>query len=102
MANIGGLGWFLRIMISRVPTWHFSVAAPTVLKKVATGKGQASKIAVCMGVMKRWGFETDNDNLADAFTLAKIAWLHYGRPIPGTKGLRKSDFEGIKKIKTYR
>ncbi len=101
MADIGGLGWFLRIMFSRT-SWSFCVAAPTLLKKVATGKGVASKTAVCMGVMKRWKFETDNDNLADAFVLAKIAWIHYGRPIPGTKGLRNSDFEAVKKLKTYK
>lgn len=101
MANIGGLGWHLRIMLSRTP-WSFCVAAPTLVKKFATGKGQASKTAVCMSVYKRWKFETDNDNLADAFVLAKIAWVHYGRPIPGTKGLRNLDFESIKKLKTYK
>lgn len=101
MADLGGLGWFLRIMFSRTP-WNFSVAPIQSVKRTATGKGVANKAAVILNVYKRWGFETDNDNLADAYVLARIAWALYGRPLPNTGGIRKQDFVALKPVKTYR
>jgi len=101
MADLGGLGWLLRIMFSRTP-WNFCVAPIASLKRTATGKGVANKAAIILNVYKRWGFETTNDNVADAYVLARIAWAHYSRPLPRTGGTRKSDFDALKKIKTYR
>ncbi len=46
--------------------------APTTLKKFATGKGNADKIAVALAVWKRWEFSGTTDAV-DAFVLAKIA-----------------------------
>lgn len=42
---------------------------PTALKKFVTGKGNCKKDLILLKVYKRWGFETDNDNIADAFGL---------------------------------
>ena len=44
--------------------------APTKLKKATTGKGNASKEQMIEHVKKNWGFETKNDNIADAFAIA--------------------------------
>ncbi len=47
--------------------------APQLLKKYATGAGNAPKDAVMLQVYKRWGFDCGNDNnLADAYTLARM------------------------------
>jgi len=46
---------------------------PTSLKKFVTGKGQAKKDLMLLNVYKLWGFDTDNDNIADAFALGMYA-----------------------------
>lgn len=46
---------------------------PTVLKRYATGKGNAKKIEVVLSVYKKWGKEFRDDNLADAYVLARMA-----------------------------
>lgn len=43
---------------------------PTVLKKFVVGKGNAIKEQMMMGVLKRWGFESPTNNIADAVGLA--------------------------------
>lgn len=50
-----------------------TVIPPTSLKKFATGSGTAKKAEMLLGVYKRWGAEFKDDNLADAYVLAKIA-----------------------------
>lgn len=51
-----------------------SYIPPSAVKKFATGKGNAKKVDVIIGVMKRWGYEPEDndDNLADAFVLAQM------------------------------
>lgn len=46
--------------------------APTALKKFATGKGNSQKAIIMQQVLKRWGFEARNEDIADAFVLAQI------------------------------
>lgn len=53
----------------RYPT----IVQPTSLKKFATGSGTAKKSSMILAVYKKWGFETSDDNLADAFSLAMLA-----------------------------
>lgn len=43
------------------------------VKKFATGSSKAAKQEMLLAVYKRWGYETRDDNVADALTLAKIA-----------------------------
>lgn len=50
-----------------------TVARPTAVKKFATGSGAAKKNEILLQVYKRWGVEYKDDNLADAYTLARIA-----------------------------
>jgi len=49
------------------------VVPPTVLKKYVTGKGTGDKAVMLLHVYKRWGFETDDHNVADAYALARFA-----------------------------
>lgn len=46
---------------------------PTSLKKFVTGKGNAPKAVMLKEVYKRWHFDSDSDNIADAFSLVKLA-----------------------------
>lgn len=101
MALLGGLGYHIRVML-RQTGWNFSACPTGTLKKIVVGKGNANKSAMILGVYKRWAFETEDDNIADAFGLAKIAWMAYAKPIPGSLGTRQSDFAPLDKLKVYR
>lgn len=48
------------------------VVAPSTLKKWATGSGSAKKDQVLKAVYKRWGFDADTSDEADAYALAKL------------------------------
>jgi len=59
----------------RYPT----IIQPTSLKKFVTGTGNAKKNNMLLAVYKKWGFETNDDNLADAYSLARVAMaVHTG------------------------
>ena len=100
MALLGGLGWHFRIMLSRTG-WHFATCPTGTLKKVATDRGNANKSAVILACYKRWGFETDNDNLADACVLSWVSFVLYGKPMPGKMVLQR-DLQATQKVAVYR
>jgi hypothetical protein len=59
----------------RYPT----IVTPSTLKKFTTGSGAAKKSGMMLAVYKKWGFETSDDNLADAYSLARVAMaVHTG------------------------
>jgi Holliday junction resolvasome RuvABC endonuclease subunit len=64
------LGWVFGDTREASPT----LVATTQLKKFATGNGGAGmqKSQVIKYVDKKWGFDTANDNLADAYVLARV------------------------------
>lgn len=49
---------------------------PPMLKKYATGRGNAKKIEIVLSVYKHFGKEFRDDNEADAYVLAKICSGH--------------------------
>jgi crossover junction endodeoxyribonuclease RuvC len=51
--------------------YHYLMVAPTALKKFITGKGNAKKELMLMKIFKRYGLEFENNNLADAYALAR-------------------------------
>lgn len=69
---LGGIGWGIRIELYRRGIPYVDVA-PSLLKKFTGAKGNASKERVAVEVYKRWGFESDSNNVVDAFVLAQIA-----------------------------
>ena len=65
------LGWRIREELSlQVMPWIES--PPSQVKKFATGKGNSGKEVVMKDVYKRWGYDTDDNNLADAYVMAQI------------------------------
>lgn len=71
--QMGYLGYKIREYFARywkgVPVIEPS---PTQVKKFATGKGKGDKDIIIKEVYKRWGYDTNNNNLADAYVLARI------------------------------
>lgn len=53
--------------------YKYEIAQPTVVKKYATGAGNAQKHFVAAHVAKKWGFTHSSNDVTDAFVLAKIA-----------------------------
>lgn len=71
-------------------------AAPKQLKKFVCSRGSASKEDVIFSVEKQWGVVVDNDNLADAYVLARIG---YEIARPSTKKRHQLDIINMLKSK---
>lgn len=69
--------------------------APTALKKFITGKGGSDKNIVLKEVFRRWNLDLCDDNMADAFGLAKIGEAM----VMGTAGLTAYQVEVIEALK---
>jgi crossover junction endodeoxyribonuclease RuvC len=94
---LGELGGTIRLMLfeREIP---FIVVPPTVLKKYATGKGNADKIAVGVAVMKGWGKEFPTSDQTDAFMLSEIGRAYLDL-IPGLPVYKQEVIEGLKNPK---
>lgn len=71
--------------------YEYREVAPPSLKKFVTGKGNCKKDLILLNVYKNWGFETDNDNVADAFSLAmyEAAYIVGATDAKGVPSLHK-------------
>ena len=71
IAELGALHYMIRAMLikNNIP---FLVVPPTVWKKYAMGKGNAKKDLLLKTMYKKWGFDTESDDIAVAYCLAKI------------------------------
>jgi len=68
---LGEIGSVVKITLLDAGARRYE-AAPTQLKKFVTGKGSASKDDVIRSVNALWGVGVTDDNLADAYGLARI------------------------------
>ena len=78
ITQLSGLHYFLRINLYLRDDLGYKIIPPTALKKFVTGKGNCKKELMLLEVYKRWGVEFKDNNLADAFGLARMARLHNG------------------------
>jgi len=79
-----GLQYMIRILLFNNNIEFYEVP-PKTLKKWSVGNGNANKKQMMEGVEKRWGIKYINDNLCDAFCLAKMAKEGYISKINTTK-----------------
>jgi crossover junction endodeoxyribonuclease RuvC len=93
--QLGELGGVLRLALYEEGI-DFFILAPTGLKKYITGKGNASKDIVLKEVCKRWGFDTNSNDEADAYGLGRIVAEAHECP----DSMRKTDKEAW--AKAYR
>ena len=63
---------------------------PTTVKKFACGKGNADKSAVVSSLTKKHGVEFGNDNEADAYALARMAYHIGSGADPGNQAAREA------------
>ncbi len=71
--KLGEWGGVLRLVLLDLG-WDIVEVPPSTLKKFTTGKGHAEKDGMRMEVLKRWGYESTDNNDCDAYAL-----LHLGR-----------------------
>lgn len=75
--QLGELGGILRYKLY-ISNWYNTVEyAPTMVKKFTTGKGNAKKDLILLNVFKKYGYETDSPDIADAYAIAKLRLAHY-------------------------
>lgn len=55
------------------PSFVYDVVPPTVLKKFITGTGTAKKELMLLKVYKKFGVEFSDNNLCDAYCLARLS-----------------------------
>ncbi|AUG28780.1 crossover junction endodeoxyribonuclease RuvC [Microbacterium hominis] len=76
-----GLWWLVRTELARAGV-DTIIAAPSTVKKYATGKGNAGKDAVLAAVVKRYSnVDVTGNDEADALVLAAICARRAGAPI---------------------
>ncbi|HYC44514.1 MAG TPA: crossover junction endodeoxyribonuclease RuvC [Burkholderiales bacterium] len=72
--------------------WDVVEVAPGTLKKYVTGKGNAEKDGIRMEVLKRWRYESTDNNDADAYALMRLGfdWLRWRDGVQTTKALAET------------
>jgi crossover junction endodeoxyribonuclease RuvC len=76
LAELGGVVK-CRLLDMGVP---FIIVAPTTLKKFTTGDHHAKKDKMILEVYKRWDYEAENNDMADAYALAAFCAAHHEKP----------------------
>jgi Holliday junction resolvasome RuvABC endonuclease subunit len=74
--QMGALNFFVRIFLRRKEV-KYKIIAPPTLKKWVTGNGRADKKLMMQKVEERWKKLFKNNNLADAYGLARMAMEEY-------------------------
>ncbi len=72
--QMGALHFMIRLIFLKKKI-NYSIIAPGTLKKFVAGKGKgnAKKELMLLKTYKRWGVEFDDNNLCDAYGLARLA-----------------------------
>ena len=101
----GELGWAVKRTIWFATDSYPLIVPPPSLKKFVTGKGNAKKNEMLLGVFKQWKAEFSDDNQADAFALEKFgkAYLqHTGARVSSLEppvNLHKYQIEAIEAVR---
>jgi hypothetical protein len=79
LAELTGIIKFLLYENFEISPLNIWACSNSTLKKYALGKrehgSKVTKSQMLKAVYKRWNFDTENDNIADAYVLARIAWM---------------------------
>lgn len=74
--------------------YEYTEVSPTTLKKFATGTGTAQKDLMIKEVYKKWGYDTDSNDIADAVALGM-----FGLAVENQLNITKAQQEVIDKFK---
>ena len=75
-AQLAALNYAIRIwlLLQNIP---YKDAPPSAVKKFVTGKGNCKKNLMFKEVYKKWNVDFSDDNLCDAYALARLAKHNY-------------------------
>lgn len=95
--DIGELGGVVRLTLfqQKIP---YDVVAPPSVKKYISGSGRCEKDVIIKEVYKNYGLDTNDNNLADAVVIAKIAESIWRIRNGGEVKLKKYEKEVVDKI----
>jgi Holliday junction resolvasome RuvABC endonuclease subunit len=71
--QMGALHYLIRLIFLKKKI-NYKVIAPGTLKKFVAGTGVAKKELMLLKTYKKWGVEFDDNNLCDAYGLARMAF----------------------------
>jgi|WetSurSiteA1Bulk_404760.scaffolds.fasta_scaffold00070_33 crossover junction endodeoxyribonuclease RuvC len=77
VSQIGAVHYLTRIFLYKNKI-NYKIISPSELKKFITGKGNAKKDLMLLNIYKKFGIAYEDDNLADAYSLARMALEEYG------------------------
>jgi len=89
--SLGEWGGQLRLTMLDLG-WDIVEVPPSTLKKYVTGKGTAEKDGMRMEVLKRWKYESTDNNDADAYALMRMGldWVRWTNGEVVTKALAET------------
>jgi len=70
--QMGAIHFLTRVYLYR-KNINYRVIAPGTLKKFVTGKGNSKKDLMLLKTYKKWGVEFSDNNICDAYGLARMA-----------------------------
>jgi len=76
--QMGALHYYIRLFLLKKGV-SYKIITPGALKKFVTGTGTAKKELMLLNLYKKWGVEFNDNNLADAYGLARMALDEYKR-----------------------
>lgn len=94
--SYGELCGLIKVAIVELGIKYYTVS-PSLWKKFVLGKGNLPKDQVMLQIYKKYGIEFSDNNMADAFAIAKFgkALLDYQQ---GNKNYNKYELEAFKKM----
>jgi Holliday junction resolvasome RuvABC endonuclease subunit len=95
--ELAGLHYVVRCAIHHSTFYDFKLIAPPSLKKFISGVGNCKKNLMLLYAFKKFGEEFDDDNICDAYCLARLALDEHKRGLPAVntpivKGKKKQRF----------
>lgn len=76
IAEMAALNYQIRLFLYQ-NNYIYKAIPPTVLKKFVTGTGRCQKNLMLLKCFKKFGIEFNDDNICDAYCLAKYALQEY-------------------------
>src|SRR5574337_159664 len=71
--GLGEIGGVIRVLL-REQGCDYHAISPTAVKKFVAGNGQAKKEHMMMEVLANFGYKSADNNIADAYGLARLAY----------------------------
>jgi len=78
MLELAALHYYIRIFLYK-NKFNYKMISPTEVKKFVSGKGNTKKELMLLKAYKKWGETFEDNNLCDAYCLARYAIHTEGR-----------------------